>query len=104
MYGEIVDSVEVPVLANLTEFGATPLYSVDELRQVGVHMVLYPLSAFRAMNLAALNVYKEIRAKGTQRDVVAAMQTRDQLYEYLGYHAFEQKLDELFREDSDDGR
>ena len=104
MYGEIVDSVEVPVLANLTEFGATPLYSVDELRQVGVHMVLYPLSAFRAMSLAALNVYKEIRAKGTQRDVVATMQTRDQLYEFLGYHAFEQKLDELFREDSDDGR
>ena len=104
MYGEIVDSVEVPVLANLTEFGATPLYSVDELRQVGVHMVLYPLSAFRAMSLAALNVYKEIRAKGTQRDVVATMQTRDQLYEFLGYHAFEEKLDELFREDSDDGR
>ena len=104
MYGEIVDSVEVPVLANLTEFGATPLYSVDELRRVGVRMVLYPLSAFRAMNLAALNVYKEIRTKGTQRGVVAAMQTRDQLYEFLGYHAFEQKLDELFREDSDDGR
>ena len=104
MYGEIVGSVDVPVLANLTEFGATPLYSVDELRQVGVHMVLYPLSAFRAMSLAALNVYKEIRAKGTQRDVVAAMQTRDQLYEFLGYHAFEQKLDELFREESDDGR
>ena len=104
MYGEIVGSVDVPVLANLTEFGATPLYSVDELRQVGVHMVLYPLSAFRAMNLAALNVYKEIRVKGTQRDVVATMQTRDQLYEFLGYHAFEQKLDELFREESDDGR
>ena len=104
MYGEIVGSVDVPVLANLTEFGATPLYSVDELRQVGVHMVLYPLSAFRAMSLAALNVYKEIRAKGTQRDVVANMQTRDQLYEFLGYHAFEQKLDELFREESDDGR
>ena len=104
MYGEIVGSVDVPVLANLTEFGATPLYSVDELRRVGVHMVLYPLSAFRAMNLAALNVYKEIRAKGTQRDVVATMQTRDQLYEFLGYHAFEQKLDELFREESDDGR
>ena len=104
MYGEIVGSVDVPVLANLTEFGATPLYSVDELRQVGVHMVLYPLSAFRAMSLAALNVYKEIRAKGTQRDIVATMQTRDQLYEFLGYHAFEQKLDELFREDSDDGR
>ena len=103
MYGEIVDSVDVPILANLTEFGATPLYSGDELRQVGVHMVLYPLSAFRAMSLAALNVYKEIRAKGTQRGVVAAMQTRDQLYEFLGYHAFEQKLDELFREDSDDG-
>lgn len=104
MYGEIVGSVDVPVLANLTEFGATPLYSVDELRQVGVHMVLYPLSAFRAMSLAALNVYKEIRVKGTQRDVVATMQTRDQLYEFLGYHAFEQKLDELFREESDDGR
>ena len=104
MYGEIVGSVDVPVLANLTEFGATPLYSVDELRQVGVHMVLYPLSAFRAMNLAALNVYKEIRTKGTQRGVVAAMQTRDQLYEFPGYHAFEQKLDELFREESDDGR
>ena len=104
MYGEIVGSVDVPVLANLTEFGATPLYSVDELRQVGVHKVLYPLSAFRAMSLAALNVYKEIRAKGTQRDVVATMQTRDQLYEFLGYHAFEQKLDELFREESDDGR
>lgn len=104
MYGEIVGSVDVPVLANLTEFGATPLYSVDELRQVGVHMVLYPLSAFRAMSLAALNVYKEIRAKGTQRDIVATMQTRDQLYEFLGYHAFEQKLDELFREESDDGR
>jgi len=67
-------------------------------------MVLYPLSAFRAMSLAALNVYKEIRTKGTQRDVVATMQTRDQLYEFLGYHAFEQKLDELFREESDDGR
>ena len=104
MYGEIVGSVDVPVLANLTEFGATPLYSVDELRQVGVHMVLYPLSAFRAMSLAALNVYKEIRVKGTQRDVVATMQTRDQLYEFLGYYAFEQKLDELFREESDDGR
>ena len=104
MYVEIVVSVDVPVLANLTEFGATPLYSVDELRQVGVHMVLYPLSAFRAMNLAALNVYEEIRAKGTQRGVVAAMQTREQLYEFLGYNAFEQKLDELYREDSDDGR
>ena len=103
MYGKIVDGVDVPVLANLTEFGATPLYSVDELRQVGVHMVLYPLSAFRAMSLAALNVYKEIRAKGTQRDIVQAMQTRDELYEFLGYHTFEQKLDKLFLEDVDDG-
>ena len=103
MYGKIVDGVDVPVLANLTEFGATPLYSVDELRQVGVHMVLYPLSAFRAMSLAALNVYKEIRAKGTQRDIVQAMQTRDELYEFLGYHTFEQKLDKLFWEDVDDG-
>ena len=103
MYGEIVDLVGVPVLANLTEFGATPLYSVDELRQVGVHMALYPLSAFRAMSLAALSVYEEIRSKGTQREVVAAMQTRDQLYEILGYHAFEQKLDELFSGGTDDG-
>ncbi|MEE3182858.1 MAG: methylisocitrate lyase [Pseudomonadota bacterium] len=101
MYGEIVDRVDVPVLANLTEFGATPLYSVDELRQVGVHMALYPLSAFRAMSLAALNIYKEIRAKGSQRDVVASMQTRDQLYEFLGYHEFERKLDELFKEGAD---
>jgi len=103
MYGEIVDLVGVPVLANLTEFGATPLYSVDELRRVGVHMALYPLSAFRAMSLAALSVYEEIRSKGTQREVVAAMQTRDQLYEILGYHAFEQKLDELFSGGTDDG-
>ena len=103
MYGEIVDLVGVPVLANLTEFGATPLYSVDELRRVGVHMALYPLSAFRAMSLAALSVYEEIRSKGTQREVVAAMQTRDQLYETLGYHAFEQKLDELFSGGTDDG-
>ena len=66
-------------------------------------MVLYPLSAFRAMSLAALNVYKEIRAKGTQRDIVQAMQTRDELYEFLGYHTFEQKLDKLFWEDVDDG-
>ena len=103
MYGEIVDLVGVPVLANLTEFGATPLYSVDELRRVGVHMALYPLSAFLAMSLAALSVYEEIRSKGTQREVVAAMQTRDQLYETLGYHAFEQKLDELFSGGTDDG-
>ena len=104
MYGEIVNQVDVPVLANLTEFGATPLYSVDELRQVGVHMVLYPLSAFRAMSLAALNVYKEIRTKGSQQGVVASMQTRDQLYEFLGYHEFERKLDELFKEGADNVR
>ena len=99
-----MNQVDVPVLANLTEFGATPLYSVDELRQVGVHMVLYPLSAFRAMSLAALNVYKEIRTKGSQQGVVASMQTRDQLYEFLGYHEFERKLDELFKEGADNVR
>jgi methylisocitrate lyase len=85
-----------PLLANITEFGATPLFTVDELRAAGANMVLYPLSAFRAMNQAALNVYRDIRAKGTQKDVVDIMQTRMELYDFLGYHAYEQKLDALF--------
>jgi methylisocitrate lyase len=96
MYRRFVDAVGVPVLANITEFGATPLYTVDELRSAGVAIALYPLSAFRAMNAAALNVYRHLRADGTQRAVVDAMQTRAELYEYLGYHAYEHKLDELF--------
>jgi len=96
MYRRFVDAVGVPVLANITEFGATPLYTVDELRSAGVAIALYPLSAFRAMNAAALNVYRHLRADGTQRAVVDAMQTRAELYEYLGYHDYEHKLDELF--------
>jgi methylisocitrate lyase len=96
MYRAFVDAVGVPVLANITEFGSTPLYTVDELRTAGVAIALYPLSAFRAMNRAALNVYRHLRADGTQRAVVDTMQTRAELYEFLGYHAYEHKLDELF--------
>ena len=96
MYRAFVDAVRVPVLANITEFGATPLFTVDELRSAGIAIALYPLSAFRAMNAAALNVYRHLRADGTQRAVVDTMQTRAELYEFLGYHAYEHKLDELF--------
>ena len=95
-YGRVTATVGVPVLANLTEFGMTPMYTTDELAGVGIRMALFPLSAFRAMNQAALNVYRVIREKGTQKDVIPSMQTREELYEFLGYHAFEQKLDELF--------
>jgi methylisocitrate lyase len=84
------------VLANITEFGKTPCFTVDELRSANVSLVLYPLSAFRAMNLAALNVYKSIRKEGTQKQLLASMQTRDELYDYLNYHSYEEKLDELF--------
>lgn len=96
MYQQVVEAVTVPVLANITEFGATPCYTLDELRSVGVSMALYPLSAFRAMNKAALNVYQTLRAEGTQASVIDSMQTRAELYEFLGYHDYEQKLDELF--------
>jgi methylisocitrate lyase len=96
MYKKIADAVKVPVLANITEFGKTPLFTVDELRSADASIVLYPLSAFRAMNQAAANVYKAIRKDGTQKQVLAAMQTRDELYDYLNYHSYEQKLDELF--------
>ena len=96
MYKKFVDAVKVPVLANITEFGQTPLFTVEELRSVNVALVLYPLSAFRAMNKAALNVYQSIRREGTQKDVVDTMQTRAELYDYLDYHAFESKLDQLF--------
>jgi len=99
MYRRFVDAVKVPVLANITEFGATPLYTVDQLRETGVGLVLYPLSAFRAMNQAALNVYQAIRRDGTQQNVLDTMQTRAELYDYLGYHAYEDKLDELFAEE-----
>ncbi len=96
MYKKIADAVKVPVLANITEFGATPLFTTQELASAGVALVLYPLSAFRAMNKAALDVYKSIREKGSQKDVLGSMQTRDQLYDYLNYHFYEKKLDELF--------
>jgi len=98
-YAAFAERTGVPVLANITEFGATPLWTVEELKAVGVGLVLYPLSAFRAMNAAALHVYQRIRGDGTQAGVLDTMQTRAELYDYLGYHAFEEKLDELFAKD-----
>jgi methylisocitrate lyase len=94
MYRQIVDQVDVPVLANITEFGQTPLYTTEQLAAVGVRMVLYPLSAFRAMSLAALRVYQTIRDEGSQRSVVDNMQTRADLYDILDYDAYEQKLND----------
>ena len=96
MYRRFAEAVKVPVLANITEFGKTPLFTLDELRSAGVAIALYPLSAFRAMNKAALKVYEALRRTGTQRSVVPEMQTREELYEFLDYHSYEQKLDELF--------
>jgi len=96
MYRQFAEAVKVPVLANITEFGQTPLFTLDELRSANVSIALYPLSAFRAMNQAALNVYATTRRAGTQKDIVATMQTRDELYDFLGYHAYEEKLDRLF--------
>jgi methylisocitrate lyase len=96
MYRKFADAVGVPILANLTEFGKTPLFTVDEIASAGVAIALYPLSAFRAMNQAALRVYQALRRDGTQKSVVDTMQTRDDLYEFLGYHGYEQKLDQLF--------
>ena len=95
-YKEFVAAVKVPVLANITEFGATPLFSKEELASAGVDLVLYPLSAFRAMNKAALNVYQHLLNDGHQRNVVDSMQTRNELYEFLNYHEYEDKLDALF--------
>lgn len=97
-YQRFVQAVNVPVLANITEFGQTPLFTVQELQSVGVAMVLYPLSAFRAMNKAAQKVYEAIRCDGTQKNVLESMQTRAELYECIGYHAFEKHLDQLFSE------
>jgi methylisocitrate lyase len=98
-FKRFTDTMTVPVLANITEFGQTPLFTVDELRSVEVAMVLYPLSAFRAMNKAAENVYTTIRRDGTQRAVIGEMQTREELYDRIGYHDFERKLDALFQGD-----
>jgi methylisocitrate lyase len=96
MYKRVADAVKVPVLANITEFGKTPLFTVEELRKAGAGIALYPLSAFRAANLAALEVYSDLRAKGTQKGSVPRMQTREDLYKHLGYYDYERKLDALF--------
>lgn len=96
MYAEFKAAANVPILSNITEFGQTPLYTRDQLHSAGVDMVLYCCAAYRAMNAAALNVYKHIRSDGTQQNVLSTMQTRAELYDYLGYHAYEEKLDELF--------
>jgi methylisocitrate lyase len=96
MYRRFADALKVPILANITEFGKTPLFTVDELRSADIAIALYPLSAFRAMNKAALAVYETLRKTGTQKDMLPRMQTRDELYEFLDYHSYEQKLDELF--------
>jgi methylisocitrate lyase len=96
MYKKFADAVKVPILANITEFGATPLFTTQELADANVAMALYPLTAFRAMNAAALKVYQTLRKEGTQKNVVDMMQTRNDLYDYLDYHAYEKKLDALF--------
>lgn len=98
-YEQFVKAVNVPVLANITEFGATPLFSSEELASVGVKLQLYPLSAFRAMSKAALNVYQHIKDDGHQQNVIDTMQTRMELYDTIGYHEYEQKLDQLFKEE-----
>lgn len=100
MYEKFVDAVGVPVLANITEFGSTPLFTIEELASVNVSLALYPLSAFRAMNAAALKVYSSLREEGTQKNVVDLMQTREELYDYLAYHDYEKKMDELFSGDN----
>jgi methylisocitrate lyase len=97
MYRRIAEAVKVPVLANITEFGKTPLFTLEELKSAHVGVALYPLSAFRAANLAALAVYEAVRKTGTQQGVVAAMQSREDLYKYLGYYDYERKLDTLFQ-------
>lgn len=98
MYSEFANEVKVPVLANITEFGATPLFTIDELRSANVSLVLYPLSAFRAMNAATLNVYRTIREEGGQASIVSTMQTRAELYDFFDYYAYEQTLDQLLNE------
>lgn len=98
-YRRFTREVNVPVLANLTEFGRTPLFTLEELRDAGVRLALYPLSAFRAMNAAALRVYETLRRDGTQKSLLHDMQTREELYAVLGYHAYEQKLDALFEKE-----
>ena len=102
-YGRFTSALDVPVLANLTEFGSTPLFSMEELKSVKVALALYPLSAFRAMNQAALKVYQGIRQHGSQKDLIDQMETREELYAHLDYHRYEQKLDELFQKENEKG-
>mgnify|MGYP000915390888 FL=1 len=97
-YKKFSENLKVPILANITEFGKTPLFSKEELEEAGVDMILYPLSAFRAMSKAAEGIYSEILEKGTQQNLIDRMQTREELYEVLDYHTFEKKLDDLFEE------
>jgi methylisocitrate lyase len=97
MYKQFVAAVKVPVLANITEFGSTPLFTREELASAGVSLALYPLSAFRAMNQAALKIYEAVRKEGTQKNVLPLMQTRAELYDFLDYHAYEEKLDNLYK-------
>ncbi len=101
-YKKFAEATGLPVLANITEFGLTPLFTLDELREAGVAMALYPLSAFRAANKAALNVYQHLRKEGTQKNVLHTMQTREELYQSIGYYAYEQKLDNLFKQKKND--
>jgi len=103
LYKKFAKAVKVPILANITEFGSTPLYTVEELRGADVSLILYPLSAFRAMSKAALTVYGTIRKEESQKNVIGLMQTRAELYDYLDYHAFEQKLDAIFSKEEISG-
>ncbi|HJT62734.1 MAG TPA: methylisocitrate lyase [Burkholderiales bacterium] len=96
MYRKFAEAVKVPILANITEFGKSPLFTVDELRAANVAMILYPLTAFRAMNKAALKVYENLRRSGSQKASIGEMQTREELYDIINYHSYEKKLDELF--------
>ena len=96
MYKKFAAAVKVPILANITEFGKSPLFTVEELRGADVAMILYPLTAFRAMNQAAMKVYENLRKNGTQKDLIGEMQTREELYDIINYHSYEKKLDELF--------
>ena len=98
-YRKFANAVDVPILANITEFGKTPLFTIEELKDAGISLVLYPLSAFRAMSAAALNVYQTLRSEGTQKDVVGTMQTRAELYEFLDYNEYERRLDDLLNAD-----
>ncbi len=102
-YQALTQAIEVPVLANITEFGVTPLFTRDQLKSVGIQLMLYPLSAFRAMSLAAEQMYQTIRTTGTQQSAIPAMQTREALYNVLDYYAYEKKLDELFAKEKDNG-